>query len=168
MDRQPNDHTYMDQTYQNGIKEAMQKSNAFSNGINGRKGPPNIRKQGMKNKQILMQYNLVNPNYNSIDYSKYGFGNKIPTQRHSMDFDNNPPINAMASLKEKLRKNANAKKWKGRREKVFANSNDREQTVNSPDGYTYVNTRYMNKNNGLVRTRTNDQNLKLVSSYFPG
>ena len=46
--------------------------------------------------------------------------------------------------------------------------NDREQTVNSPDGYTYVNTRYMNKNNGLVRTRTNDQNLKLVGSYFPG
>jgi hypothetical protein len=163
MDRQPADQTYVEPSYQNGRMESMQKSNAFTTGANARKGPTNIRKQSIKNKQILMHNNLVNQNYNSIDYSKYSFGTKKPSHRHSVDFDANPPYNAMASLKEKLRKNANTKKWKGRREKVFANSSDKDKPQPSPENYTFVNNRYMKPISNLMRTRTNERNLKIVS-----
>lgn len=161
MDRQASDNTYNDQSYQNTQKDNIQKPANFGNATNANNGAPNIRKQTIKNKQILMQYNLVNPNYNSIDSGKYAMNGKNPAQRHSIDCSND-----MASLKEKLRKNANAKKWKGRREKVFANSNERDQAIKSPDGYTYVNTRYINKNSGLMRARTNDRNLKIVCIFI--
>lgn len=86
--------------------------------------------------------------------------------RHSLDFNRGPPVANIANLKEKLRKNANVKKWKGRREKQFGSNIIKDQNYNSPDTIVPINTRYGIKNTGFMRQRTEDSNFVVKKEYF--
>lgn len=46
----------------------------------------------------------MNQNYNSLDFNKVNFSSANTNNRHSLDFERNPPTTGIASLKEKLRK----------------------------------------------------------------
>lgn len=109
MDKANGNSNYLDHSYNDGIPPTLISHNSFVGTQNTKTLRPNQKLQGMeknefKNKQILLQYNLMNQNYNSMDFNKMNFANSNSNTRHSLDFDRNPPSNGIASLKEKLRK----------------------------------------------------------------
>jgi len=86
--------------------------------------------------------------------------------RNSLDFKRNPANSGMASLKDRLRQNANNKKWKGRREKHFGNNIIKEQNYNSPEAYLPANTRYGLKNNSYSKPKNEDQYMKNMRKVY--
>lgn len=143
MDRQNEDTNYLDHSYAEAINSAFGTNNSLATLTNPRNIRTNQRLQGLpKNEGNIMD------------------------ARHSLDFHRNVPAPGVVSLKEKLRKNANVKKWKGRREKQFGNNNGREQSLNSPDVYAQVNNRYAIKNSNFPRQKTDDKNLNVKKEYF--
>jgi len=93
-------------------------------------------------------------------------GTKNFNVRHSLEFNRNNQENTMASLKERLRQNANAKKWKGRREKHFGNNQvQKEQGYNSPENYLPINTRYGIKNQSFSKPKE-DQYMKNIRKVY--
>ena len=109
MERGNGNSNYLEHSYNDGISATLIAHNSFVGKQNGKTLRQNQKLQGMeknemKNKQILLQYNLMNQNYNSMDFNRMNFGAGNANTRHSLDFDRNPPTTGIASLKEKLRK----------------------------------------------------------------
>lgn len=146
MDRNNGNTNYLDHSYNDGVSGSLIPKGNFITQSNGRTLRPTgimqtVDKNEMKNKHILLQHNLLNQNDKSLDFHKYNFENNNQQMRSSINFEQNQPLNGIANLKEKLRKNANVRKWKGR-EKQF---NTKDQNFNSPSNYAQINSRYIQK-----------------------
>jgi len=135
---------YEDRSYAEGIKGAVEEANSFehlasSRSLRGNKKLQLGRKKELRN-QAKLQYQAIQ--------------NK--GVRHSLEFHRNSANVGIASLKEKLRKNANVKKWKGRREKQFGN-HVRGNSFSNPEEYSKPNTRYVVKNTHFPKNTSEDK-----------